>query len=86
MQLPYALPSLFASARIAAPLAIVGATLAEWLATGEGIGNQMVLALARSNYTDLWASVALLTACAVAVYGLAASLEGVVLRRFASAR
>ncbi|MGE0879390.1 MAG: ABC transporter permease [Acidimicrobiia bacterium] len=85
VRLPYALPSLFASARVAAPLAIVGATLAEWLATGKGIGNHMVLALSRSRYTDLWASVAVLTACAVTIYGIAAALEGVVLRRFAGA-
>lgn len=82
VRLPYALPSLFASARIAAPLAIIGATLAEWLATGKGVGNRMVLALSRSNYLDLWATVVVLTAVAVAVYGLASSLEGVVMRRF----
>jgi sulfonate transport system permease protein len=82
VQLPYALPSLFASIRIAAPLALIGATLAEWLATGQGIGSHMVLSLARSKYVDLWASVALLTACAVAVYGIASTAEGIVLRRF----
>ena len=82
VRLPYALPSLFASARVAAPFAIIGATLAEWLATGKGVGNRMVLALSRSNYLDLWATVTVLTICAVAVYGIAAALEGVVLRRF----
>ncbi len=35
----YALPALFAAARIAVPAAIGGATLAEWLSTGSGIGN-----------------------------------------------
>lgn len=34
--LPAALPSLFASARIAVPGALLGAVLAEWLATGKG--------------------------------------------------
>lgn len=82
VRLPYALPALFASARIAAPLAIVGATLAEWLATGKGIGNHIVLALSRSQYTDLWASVVVLTAVSVAIYGVVATAERVVIRRF----
>ncbi len=35
-------PSLFASARIAIPGAIAGATLAEWLASGTGLGALLV--------------------------------------------
>jgi ABC-type nitrate/sulfonate/bicarbonate transport system permease component len=35
VQVPSSLPALFASLRIAAPLALVGALLSEWLATGE---------------------------------------------------
>ncbi len=42
VQFPSALPALFASARIAAPLALVGALLAEWLATGQGLGYLML--------------------------------------------
>lgn len=82
VRLPYALPSVFASARVAGPLAIIGATLAEWLATGKGIGNRMVLSLAHSDFVDLWTTVVVITAAAVAVYGLASMLEGLVLRRF----
>ncbi len=36
VRLPSALPSLFSSARIAAPGALLGAILAEWLSTGTG--------------------------------------------------
>ena len=39
---PSALPSIFASARIAVPGALIGALLAEWLATGKGLGAQML--------------------------------------------
>ena len=38
-RLPYALPAIFASARIAAPGALLGAILAEWLSTGQGLGD-----------------------------------------------
>jgi sulfonate transport system permease protein len=86
VRVPYALPALFASARVAAPLAIVGATLAEWLATGKGMGNHIVLALARSQYNDLWSSVVVLTAVSVAVYGVVAAAETFVIRRFHASR
>jgi ABC-type nitrate/sulfonate/bicarbonate transport system permease component len=85
VRLPYALPSLFASIRIAGPQALIGATLAEWLATGQGIGSHMMVALASSRYTELWASVAVLTALSLAVYGAAATLESAVIRRFQGA-
>ncbi len=86
VRMPYAVPALFASARIAAPLAILGAILAEWLATGRGIGNLMVLAGAQSRYDTLWTSVAAITAAAVAIYGAAAVAESAVLRRFLGTR
>ena len=38
VMLPSSLPALFASARIAVPGAVIGAMLAEWLATGVGPG------------------------------------------------
>jgi ABC-type nitrate/sulfonate/bicarbonate transport system permease component len=82
VRLPYALPSLFASIRIAGPQALIGATLAEWLATGQGIGSHMMVALASSRYTELWASVAVLTALSLAVYAAATALENAVIRRF----
>jgi ABC-type nitrate/sulfonate/bicarbonate transport system permease component len=82
VRLPYALPALFASIRIAGPQALIGATLAEWLATGQGIGSHMMVALALSRYTELWASIALLTAASLAVYGIASSVERTVIRRF----
>lgn len=86
VRMPYALPSLFASARIAGPLAILGAVLAEWLATGEGIGNYMVVAQGTARYTAVWASVVVITVASVALYGAAGTAENLVLRRFSSGR
>lgn len=82
VRLPYALPSLFASARVAAPLAVLGAILAEWLATGQGVGSYMVTAQGTARYTAVWASVALVTVVSVALYGAAGSVENAVTRRF----
>ena len=68
VQLPYALPALFAAARIAAPAAIGGATLAEWLATGSGAGNLLVLSYAASKFGTLWAASVVIVSVSVAVY------------------
>jgi sulfonate transport system permease protein len=70
---------------VAAPLAILGALLAEWLATGDGIGNYMVTAKGTARYTAVWASVAVVTVVSVALYGVAATVESSVARRFTDA-
>ncbi len=76
VRLPYALPAFFASARIAAPAAIGGATLAEWLATGTGLGNVLVVAYSASDFNTLWSGAALIVAVSVALYGLVGAVEG----------
>ncbi|WP_084076887.1 ABC transporter permease [Demequina sp. NBRC 110057] len=78
----YALPAVFASARIAVPGAIAGATLAEWLATGEGLGSMLVRNFAASQFNDLWATTAVILAVSVALYALIGVLERPVIRRY----
>ncbi len=82
VMLPSSLPALFASARIAAPGAVVGAMLAEWLATGKGLGYGMLQDANSFNYVDIWASAALLTAVSVLLYNLISIAESAVLARF----
>jgi ABC-type nitrate/sulfonate/bicarbonate transport system permease component len=84
VQIPSALPSLFASLRIAAPLSLVGALLAEWLATGQGLGYKLLDAAAVSDYTGLWARVVLITLYSAILYQLIGLVEKVVLSRFGS--
>jgi ABC-type nitrate/sulfonate/bicarbonate transport system permease component len=83
VQLPYALPAIFASARIAAPSAVLAATLTEWLATGDGLGHLIVISRSYSNYTQLWAAAVILTAVSLIFYQLVSAVERVVLARFA---
>jgi ABC-type nitrate/sulfonate/bicarbonate transport system permease component len=85
VRFPYALPALFASARIAVPAAIAGATLAEWLATGRGLGNLIVVSYADSDFATLWTSAVVIVAVAVMVYALVGMLEVVVRSRFGPA-
>jgi sulfonate transport system permease protein len=83
LQLPATLPAIFASARIAAPTAVLAATLAEWLATGDGLGYYIVVSRVYSDYTGLWAGAAVLTAVSLLFYSLVTVTERAVLARFA---
>ncbi len=82
VMIPSALPSFFTAARISAPAAIVGALLAEWLATGKGIGYQMLHDVTTFESDDLWASVVAVTLASLLIYSLINVLEGFVLARF----
>lgn len=80
VQLPAALPSFFAAARVTAPLAMTGALLCEWLATGDGAGFMMLRAGVSGNYSLMWTLVALVTLSAAALYGIAALAESAINR------
>jgi len=82
-RIPSALPAFFASARIAVPAAVLAATVAEWLATGTGIGNLMALSASTSNYNMLWSAVLALTCLSVAGHALVSVVERAVIARYA---
>ena len=81
VRLPACLPALFASIRIALPGAIAGALLAEWLATGKGLGYAIISSLGRGDNTQVWACVVLITAASLLLYAVAAQVERFVARR-----
>ena len=78
---PYALPAIFASARIAGPGALLGAILAEWLATGQGLGNLMVTSSSTANYAMVWSSVVLITTVSILLYNAVSVVERPVVSR-----
>lgn len=82
-RLPAAVPAIAASARIAVPASLLGATVAEWLATGRGMGNLMTVSSGTAQYDTLWACVAVLTIVAVATHAVMSALESIALARFA---
>lgn len=81
VRIPSAAPAFFASARIAVPGAIVGALVAEWLATGQGMGYQMLISATTFDYGGLWASVVILTIVSVLLYALVGVVESTVVGR-----
>jgi ABC-type nitrate/sulfonate/bicarbonate transport system permease component len=81
--IPSALPSIFASLRINVPAAMIGALLAEWLATGKGSGAEMLTVVNTSDYGELWAAVVLVTAVTMIAYSVVSAIEAAVLARYA---
>ena len=61
---------------------MIGAMLAEWLATGQGMGYGRLQDANSFNHVDIWASAALLTGVSVLLYNMIAIAETAVLARF----
>jgi ABC-type nitrate/sulfonate/bicarbonate transport system permease component len=85
-QIPTALPALFAALRAAAPLAITGALISEWLITGTGMGASMNAARNTFEYDLMWTEVAITTLGSLLIYSITVGVEGAVLARFAPDR
>jgi ABC-type nitrate/sulfonate/bicarbonate transport system permease component len=85
VNIPGALPSLFAAARVSVPGAVTGALLAEWLSTGTGIGGMIQKFTAQARFDDLWASVAIITLVTLVLYNVVQIIENVVLARMGMA-
>ena len=82
VRIPYAIPSFLAAARLVAPLALLGVMIAEWLATGTGLGGDLQNARFQLEFDVMWAEAAVATAFAVAAYLLIGLLEHGASRRF----
>ena len=82
---PTAMPAIFAAARISVPGALIGALVAEWLATGLGTGGVILRDIGAFGYDNLWASIVTLTAFSILLYTLVGLVETFVLARFGPA-
>jgi NitT/TauT family transport system permease protein len=78
LRLPSSLPFLFAGARICMPLAVIGAVVAEFSASGSarGLGSLIITSAAQSNLKTVYASVVVL-----AVMGITLTLVVVLLQK-----
>ena len=75
-----ALPFIFAALRVAAPLALVGAVVAEWAGASGGLGRIMWMAYANLNLPPMFAAIMLLSGSGMAIYTLIVSIEKKVIR------
>jgi ABC-type nitrate/sulfonate/bicarbonate transport system permease component len=68
--LPAAIPYVFSALRITLPNALMGALIAEWLATGRGLGATLISSISRFEFGTLWAGVVVATVVSVLLYTL----------------
>jgi ABC-type nitrate/sulfonate/bicarbonate transport system permease component len=81
VQLPFALPWLIAAFKAAAPIAIGGSLLGEWLITGDGLALVMQQSRSAGDYTVIWTAGLWVVLLSLGIYTLIAALETRVLAR-----
>lgn len=74
LRLPAALPSLFAAFQVAAPASVLGAMLAEWVASGNGLGYLILRSSFSFQVGLMWAAVIVATLIAVIAASVTAAL------------
>jgi len=75
LRVPSSLPYLFAALKISAPLALIGAVVAEWTGASGGLGRTMWLAYSNLNLPYLFAAIFLLAAAGMTLFWLLAYAE-----------
>jgi NitT/TauT family transport system permease protein len=70
LRLPSALPFLFAALKISAPLALIGAVVAEWTGASGGLGRTMWLAYNNLNLPFLFAAIFILALVGMTLFRL----------------
>jgi len=75
LAVPSALPYIFAALKIAAPLSLLGALIAEWMGAERGLGAMIIYALFSFNVPVVWLTI--LTVCTISAlaYGMIALIE-----------
>ncbi|ESW59313.1 MAG: hypothetical protein Q27BPR15_18230 [Rhodobacter sp. CACIA14H1] len=79
--LPASVPWLFAALRLTAPRALLGVMIAEWLATGRGLGNLLNQSRGYLDFGMIWTVAVVSVMVSVALYLVAQWTERIVLRR-----
>ncbi|MEM6381923.1 MAG: ABC transporter permease [Pseudomonadota bacterium] len=75
LALPSALPFIFSALKIAAPLALLGTLIAEWMGTDRGLGTMIIYALFSFNVPLVWVGIIAVSAITAVSYGIVALAE-----------
>ncbi|WP_099022410.1 ABC transporter permease [Mycolicibacterium palauense] len=81
-RIPAGLPVLTTGAKVAMPLAIVGAVIGEWFGSQGGVGPIMLVAMRNYRMPTMWAAVMATVVLALALYGLCVLADRIVATRF----
>ena len=80
LRLPASLPYLFAGARLSVAAAMIGAVVAEFFGTDEGLGAVIVMATAFLNLSQMWAAIIFSALTSLALLGIVGVAEKAVVR------
>jgi NitT/TauT family transport system permease protein len=70
LRLPTALPDFFSAFRVAAASSVLGALVAEWVASGNGLGQLILQSSVQFDVALMWSAVFTSTLLAVVAFGL----------------
>lgn len=75
LEAPTALPFLLSGAKVAVAVAVIGAVFGEWAGSDSGLGHLMLLDNGQLEVARLFASVVVLSAIAIALFGMLSLAE-----------
>jgi ABC-type nitrate/sulfonate/bicarbonate transport system permease component len=82
LELPRAVPAFLDGLALAAPAAILGATIGEWFGAPQGIGLLLVSAMQNYQMTLLWAAALAATTSSLVAYLVLLQIQRLAVRRF----
>ena len=80
LQLPRAMPALFASLRIASATAVIGAIVGEWIGANKGLGALIIQATFNYQSDRLYAAIVLSSGLSILIFLVVAAVERRVVR------
>lgn len=81
VQWPNAIPYIFSGIKIATPLSIIGAVVAEFLQSSNGLGYLIVVAVSYNNTSLIFVAILLMSTLSLIIFAFVRVLESIVLRR-----
>ncbi|MFC2079807.1 ABC transporter permease [Candidatus Bipolaricaulota bacterium] len=75
LRLPASLPTLFSGLKVSATLAVVGATIGEWVGSHQGLGYLMLQSNARLRMSLVFAAIAMLAILGLLLFGAIRIIE-----------
>jgi NitT/TauT family transport system permease protein len=82
IQLPNSSPYIFAGLKLGMTLAVVGAIVGEWMGADHGLGAEMLIANSQLHTDLVFASLLVLSAIGLALFGVIALVEDVTLPKY----
>jgi NitT/TauT family transport system permease protein len=81
VRMPNAVPYIFVGLKVAVPLAIIGAVVAEFMQADSGLGYVVLIAVGNVNTPLVFVAVLLMAALSLGLFALVSIIEAYILRR-----